>query len=335
MKSILITGASGFIGSFIVEEALRRGYSVWAGVRKSSSRRYLTDSRINFLEMDFAHKEVLAAQLKAHREANGAFDYVVHCAGATKCRQLSDFYTVNLVQTSAFVDALRSLGMTPRQFIFVSTLSVFGPIHEADYSPICESDTPQPNTAYGKSKLEAERYISSLADFPYVFLRPTGVYGPREGDYFLMAKSIKQHVDFSVGYKRQDLTFVYVKDVVQAVYAVIDSGVVRRAYFLSDGGVYPSRAFSDLIQREMGVKGVLRIKSPLWFLRVVSFVAERLARLAGKSSTLNGDKYKIMKQRNWQCDITPAERELGYKPAYNLERGVKETIDWYKKEGWL
>jgi nucleoside-diphosphate-sugar epimerase len=64
-------------------------------------------------------------------------------------------------------------------------------------------------------------------------------------------------------------------------------------------------------------------------------VAERMARLAGKSSTLNGDKYKIMKQRNWRCDITPAERELGYKPEYNLERGVKETIDWYKKEGWL
>jgi UDP-glucose 4-epimerase len=150
-----------------------------------------------------------------------------------------------------------------------------------------------------------------------------------------MAKSIKSHVDFSVGYRRQDLTFVYVKDVVQAVFAAIDSGVVRRAYFLTDGGIYPSRAFSDLIQREMGVKGVVRIKSPLWFLKVVSFVAERLARMAGKSSTLNMDKYNIMKQRNWQCDITPAVEEIGYKPEYNLERGVVETIKWYKKEGWL
>lgn len=335
MKNILITGASGFIGSFIVEEAVRRGYNVWAGVRRTSSRRYLSNPRINFLEMDFAHINVLTEQLKSHRDAHGVFDYVVHCAGATKCKDKKDFYTVNLEQTSAFADALRSLDMVPRQFIFVSTLSVFGPIHEADYTPIRENDTPQPNTAYGKSKLEAERYICSLTDFPYVFLRPTGVYGPRESDYYLMAKSIKQHVDFSVGFKRQDLTFVYVKDVVQAVYAVIDSGVVRRAYFLTDGGVYPSRAFSDLIQREMGVKGVLRIKSPLWFLKVVSFVAERAARIAGKSSTLNMDKYNIMKQRNWQCDIAPAERELGYKPAYNLERGVKETIEWYKKEGWL
>jgi UDP-glucose 4-epimerase len=57
--------------------------------------------------------------------------------------------------------------------------------------------------------------------------------------------------------------------------------------------------------------------------------------MAGKSSTLNMDKYNIMKQRNWQCDITPAVEEIGYKPEYNLERGVVETIKWYKKEGWL
>jgi UDP-glucose 4-epimerase len=67
----------------------------------------------------------------------------------------------------------------------------------------------------------------------------------------------------------------------------------------------------------------------------VSFVAERIGRLTGKSSTLNTDKYNIMRQRSWRCDITPAEVELGYKPAYNLERGVAETIAWYKREGWL
>jgi UDP-glucose 4-epimerase len=335
MKRILITGASGFIGSFIVEAALDRGLDVWAGIRSTSSKRYLTDERINFLELNFADRELLRSQIEGHRDKYGAFDYVVHCAGATKCRDKSDFNRVNNRQTCELVDALISLEMVPERFIFVSTLSVFGPIHEDNYAPIKESDTPRPNTAYGVSKLTAERYISSIADFPYVFLRPTGVYGPREADYFLMAKSIASHVDFSVGYKRQDLTFVYVKDVAQAVFAVIDSGVRRRAYFLSDGGVYPSRAFSDLIQSELGVSCVLRIKSPLCVLKAVSFVAEKLATLAGKSSTLNMDKYKIMKQRNWRCDITPAVEEIGYKPEYDLARGVAETISWYKREGWL
>ena len=225
--------------------------------------------------------------------------------------------------------------MVPKQFIYISTLSVFGPIHEKDYNPIKDSDLPAPNTAYGLSKLKAELYIQSIPGFPYVFYRPTGVYGPREMDYFLMAKSILNHMDFSVGFKRQDLTFVYVKDIVQAVFLGIEKQVSRRAYFLADGKVYKSRTFSDLIQKELGNPFVIRLKCPLILLKVVSLLAEFIATRSGKSSTLNSDKYKIMKQRNWQCDITPAMEELGYVPEYDLEKGVKEAIAWYKNEGWL
>lgn len=335
MESILVTGASGFIGSFIVEEAVRRQFGVWAGVRASSSREYLQDSRIHFLELDFAHPDKLRAQLSAHRAANGKFDYVVHCAGATKCVDKEDFNRVNHLQTRHFADALRELDMVPRQFIFISTLSVFGPIHEQDYAPITEHDTPMPDTAYGLSKLKAEQYLQSLSGFPYVIYRPTGVYGPREKDYFLMAKSIRQHTDFSVGFRRQDLTFVYVKDIVQAVFLGIEKQAVRRAYFLADGKVYRSRAFSDLIRKELGNPFVIRLKCPLIVLKVVSLLAEQWAKRRNATSTLNSDKYRIMKQRNWQCDITPTVDELGYRPAYDLERGVKETIAWYKDKGWL
>ena len=240
MKSVLVTGASGFIGSFIVEEALKRGFDVWAGIRSSSSREYLQDSRIHFLELDFAHSDVLCAQLSAHKEANGKFDYIIHCAGATKCVDKNDFDRVNYLQTRNFADTLRNLDMIPGQFVFISTLSVFGPVHEKSYTPIREEDTPLPNTAYGLSKLKAEAYLQSMPDFPYVIYRPTGVYGPREKDYFLMAKSIRQHTDFSVGFRRQDLTFVYVKDIVQAVFLGIEKQISRRAYFLADGKVYQS-----------------------------------------------------------------------------------------------
>jgi nucleoside-diphosphate-sugar epimerase len=150
-----------------------------------------------------------------------------------------------------------------------------------------------------------------------------------------MAKSIKQHVDFSVGYKHQDLTFVYVKDVVKVIFICIEKKVTRRAYFVTDGGVYPSRRFSDLIQKEMGNPFVIHIKCPLIVLKVVSLLAEMIATMSHKSSTLNSDKYKIMKQRNWRCDMTPTENELNFEPDYGLERGVAETISWYKKEGWL
>ena len=329
---ILVTGASGFIGSFIVEEALRQGMETWAAVRPSSSRKYLQDERIHFINLNLSSKEELISQLDGHE-----FDYVVHAAGATKCLHVDDFYRVNTEGTKNLADAIIALKMPIKRFVFVSSLSIFGAIREKQpYQEITEHDTPKPNTAYGKSKLKAERYLDSLGiGFPYIILRPTGVYGPREKDYFLMAKSIRQHTDFSVGYKRQDLTFVYVKDIVQAIFLGIEKEVSRRAYFLSDGKVYKSRAFSDLIQKELGDPFVIHIKCPLIVLKIVSLLAEFIATRSGKSSTLNSDKYKIMKQRNWQCDITPAVKELGYAPEYDLEKGVKETIAWYKNEGWL
>lgn len=335
MESILITGASGFIGSFVVEEAVRKGYATWAGMRPSSSKRYLQDDSIRFVNLDYAHPEVLRKQLEEHKEQHGAFDYIVHCAGVTKCFDKKDFERVNFEQTHNFVEALRVLDMVPKVFIYLSSLSIFGAIHESDYQPIVEQDIPQPNTAYGESKLKSERYLQGLVDFPYLILRPTGVYGPREKDYYLMAKSIKSHADFSVGYHRQDITFVYVKDVVQAIFLGIEKQIHGRCYFLSDGEVYQSRTFSDLIIKEMGNPFVVRIKSPIWFFKMVCAVSEAWSKLTHSTGTLNTDKYHIMKQRNWRCDITPAERELGYKPQYNLQRGVKETIEWYKEEGWL
>ena len=292
MASILITGASGFIGSFIVEEALKRKFAVWAGIRSSSSKKYLRERKIHFLELDFAHPNELRAQLSGHKGTYNKFDYIVHCAGLTKCRDKKEFDLVNYLQTKYFVDTLRELNMVPKQFIYISTLSVFGPVHEKDYAPIKETDICTPNTAYGLSKLKAELYIQSIPGFPYVFYRPTGVYGPREMDYFLMAKSIRNHMDFSVGFKRQDLTFVYVKDIVQAIFLGIEKQISRRAYFLSDGKVYKSSAFSDLIRKELGNPYVIRLRCPLIVLKVVSLLAEFVATRSGKSSTLNSDSIR-------------------------------------------
>ena len=329
---ILVTGASGFIGSYIVEEALRQGMETWAAVRPSSSRKYLQDERIHFINLNLSSKEELISQLDGQE-----FDYVVHAAGATKCLHAEDFYRVNTEGTKNLVGALIALKMPIKRFVFVSSLSIFGAIREEQpYQEITEHDTPHPNTAYGKSKWEAEKYLDSRgSQCPYIILRPTGVYGAREKDYFLMAKSIKQHVDFAVGYKRQDITFVYVQDVVQAVFLALDHGMNGRKYFLSDGGVYQSTAFSDLIRKELDNPWMLRIKAPIWVLRIVTFFGEYIGRITGKMSALNNDKYNILKQRNWRCDIEPAMDELGYHPHYPLERGVKLAIKWYKENHWL
>ena len=199
-----------------------------------------------------------------------------------------------------------------------------------------EDDEIGPISVYGKSKLKAEEVLRKEGEgLPYVILRPTGVYGPREKDYFMMAKSIKGHMDFAVGFKRQDITFVYVKDVVQAVFRAIEHGKTGRAYFLSDGQVYQSATFSNLIHEELGRPWWIRIKAPIWLLRIITFFGERMAHLTGKISALNDDKYNIMKQRNWRCDIRPAQQELGFEPQVKLEEGVRRSIAWYKKNKWL
>ncbi len=326
---ILITGASGFIGSFLVEHALSEGHEVWAAVRATTNRRYLQDERIHFIELNLSSEAQLQQQLTAHLEAtHRPFDHVIHAAGATKCRRAEDFFTVNAEGTGHLALSLQLTGaLRPEgRFVFISSLSVMGPCHEADNKEITLADTPRPNTAYGASKLMAESLLADVRGLNYIILRPTGVYGPRERDYALMAQSIRRHIDFAVGYRPQALTFIYVADLVHAAFLALNHGPRGAKYFLTDGGVYSSRAFSDLIQERLGVKCVLHLTAPLWFLRTVCWLSEKLARLLGTTSTLNTDKYRIMRQRNWRCNINPARQELGYEPQWPLKRGVKHTF---------
>ncbi|MCI6702059.1 MAG: NAD-dependent epimerase/dehydratase family protein [Prevotella sp.] len=343
---ILITGATGFIGSFVAEEALRQGMEVWAAVRKSSSTAYLGEGRIERIELDLSSERQLIDSFSSHR-----FDYVVHCAGVTKCIDSRDFFRVNTEGTKHLVNALRATRQPLKRFVYLSSLSVYGPVREKmPYTAIRTDDIPCPNTAYGRSKLAAEAFLDSLLTlspeasgngdraeepFPFVVLRPTGVYGPREKDYFMMASSIKKHLDLSVGFRPQDLTFIYVSDVVQAVFLALERGRTGGKYFLSDGGVYSSRTFSDLLRRELGNPWLLRLRVPLWILRAIAGIGELAGRATGKATALNNDKYHIMKQRNWHCDIEPARRELGFHPAVMLDEGVKRSVEWYRREGWL
>ena len=341
-KRILITGASGFVGSHLVEAALERGFETWAAVRRHSSRRYLTDPRLHFIELDLSSPLAVRSALADFKIRTGLFDYVVHAAGVTKARRREEFFEGNTEATRNLADALVEIGMLPRKFVLLSSLSIMGairqePAEQTDgscYAPILASDVPRPNTAYGESKLQAENYLRGLEGFPLVVLRPTGVYGPRDKDYLLMARSVARGIDFGVGLRRQEITFIYVKDLVEAVFLACERAEAGRVYLLSDGQTYSSQAFSLLLQRYMGVRRVLHPTAPLALLRVVCACGDVAARV-GRLSALNSDKYHILSQRNWRCDITPARQELGYEPRYSLERGVAETVAWYRREGWI
>jgi nucleoside-diphosphate-sugar epimerase len=330
MKKILITGSSGFIGSYLVEEALANNYDVYAGIRKNSSTEYLQDTRIKFIELDFSDKDALNNQISE----SPYFEYIVHNAGLTKALRKSDYYMTNFQYTRDFVDVLIDQNKVPEKFIYMSSLASYGPGDPTTLEPIKISDAQKPVTSYGKSKLEAEKYISALSEFPYVIIRPTAVYGPREQDLLTVFKLINNHVEFLIGRKKQHFTFLYVKDLAKLVCKVLGSEIVNKSYFVSDGNVYDGKLLGRTIKDALGKKAI-SIRVPVSLARFIAACVEGTQYITGKQHILNLDKINELECVNWQCDIRPVMEDFNFKPEYDLTTGIGETTDWYRKNKWL
>lgn len=329
MKTLLIIGAGGFIGGFIAAEGLRRGYEVWAGVRESTSRRYLKDERLHFAVFDYDSPDAIASALQEYKPESGRWDYIIWNLGATKCANFQDFNRINFGYLRTFVDALTAADMLPERFLFMSSLSALGPGDEKGYSPLTSKTVPNPNTRYGLSKIKAETYLEMQPGLNWIIFRPTGVYGPHEKDYLMMIEMIDKHWDIGMGFRRQMLTFIYVKDLVDAMFDALAAGVCKKKYIISEPRAYTQKQFRDIVGRLLGKKWVIPLKLPMWMVYGVSTICEKWGTLTLKPSTLNRDKYKIMKQRNWNCDVSDAVRDFGFNPQFDLERGLQETIAAY------
>lgn len=331
-KTLLVVGAGGFIGGFIAAEGLRRGMDVTVAVRQSTSRRYLTDPRLRFLVLDYddpaAMKNALADFVS--KEGNPQkWDYIIYNLGATKAINYLDFKKVNYDYLRSFTEALKDLRIYPHRFLYMSSLSAMGPGDEVNYSPITSDRTPDPDTRYGRSKVMSEQFLEHFSGLPWIIFRPTGVYGPHEKDYLMMIQAIDRHFDFTVGMKKQLLTFIYVDDLVNAMFDAFTADVINRKYIISEDRAYTQKEFRSIVSHALGDKWVIPVKMPLWMVYAASYVAERIGKLRMKPSTLNTDKYIIMKQRNWNADISDARREFGFNPQVDLEEGIRRTVEAY------
>ena len=356
-----MVGAGGFAGGFICEECLRRGWEVWAGVRESTSRRYLTDPRLRFVTLDFEEPQTLAPTLRAaldgHNGARGEgtggdvsegkatdvsaeteprrrWDYIIYNLGATKCVNFSDFNRINYTYLRHFTEAVKEAGCVPEKMLYISSLSAMGPADERGYTPYTEQMIPMANTRYGASKLKAEMWLATCG-IPTVIFRATGIYGPRDKDYYLMFKTIKAGFDFSVGFRRQLLSFLYVEDLARACCDALEKATAGQTYIVGEPTAYTQKEFRTLAAKAMGKKAVVPVRMPLWAVRLVSAVAEKIGVARGKPSTLNTDKYRIMAQRNWNIDVAKARRDFGFDPRVGLPEGVRRCVEWYAAEGWL
>ena len=331
---VLIVGAGGFAGSWLVEEALARGFEVWAGIRQSTSRKWLSQPEINFLFLDFENPRGLADTLSTALPPGESWDYIVYNLGATKCLRFADFSRINYEYLRDFTTAVKAAGMIPRKMLYMSSLSVMGPGDEKGYRPFDEKAIPIPNTRYGASKLKAEMWLATCG-IPTVIFRPTGLYGPRDHDYFLMIESIDKGFDFSVGFRRQMLTFLYAGDLARAVFDALDKAPAGETYCLAENRAYSQKEFRRITARLLGKRFVMPVRMPLWAVKAVCFLAEKWGVARLKPSTLNRDKYRIMKQRNWNVDISNAARDFGFSPSVSLEEGLRRSIDWYRGQEWL
>lgn len=332
-KKVLVVGAGGFVGGFLVYEGLKRGYEVWAGVRGTTSREYLQEMDLNFVEFDFDKPETLDKTLRAAMP-EGSWDYIIYNLGATKVMKYSDFSRINYDYLRRFTEALKRTGLEPECLLYMSSLSALGEGDESGATPFTEDSIPRPNTKYGASKLKAELWLQT-AGIPYIIFRPTGIYGPRDHDYYLMFKSIARGFDFSVGFRRQMLTFIYVEDLVRAVYMALERAPRNEIYHISEARSYTQKEFRRIAMSKMKKRVVIPMRMPLWVVKTVSAIAEKWGVARNKPSTLNNDKYKIMKQRNWQVDTCKATESFGFTAPTDLETGVSRTMDWYRKHKWL
>ncbi len=333
-KRVLVVGAGGFAGGFIVEEGLKRGYRVTAALRESTSRRYLTSPGIEFLTLDFDDPESLAGRLRASLPEGERYDYIVYNLGATKCLRFADFNRINYLYLRDFTEALEQSGMMPEKMLYMSSLSAMGKGDEKGYTPFTEERIPAPDTRYGSSKLKAEMWLAT-SHIPYVIFRATGLYGPRDKDYFLMFESIGKGWDFSVGYRKQLLSFLYIEDLARAIYDALEKAPTGETYIVAHPSTYTQKEFRHIVGEVMGKRFVVPMRLPLAGVRMVCAVAEKIGVARGKPSTLNRDKFNILAQRNWGVDVGKARRDFGFSPAIDLEEGVRRSVEWYKREGWL
>ncbi len=324
----LVTGARGFIGSFLVEKLIENGYEVKCILRKKGSDlKWLNGLSFEQVEGDILHPDSL-------KDAVADVDIIFHLAGCTKALRREEYYNVNVTGTQNLLDAVVKFNPSVKRFVHVSSLAAAGP--SFDGRLLKEGQDCHPVSHYGKSKCESEKVVIEFFDkLPITMVRPPAVFGPRDRDVLTYFKYGKKGILPILAGGERTASFVYVKDLVNGIIlAAENNSSVRQTYYLCDEKPYTWDEFGGAIASELNVK-TRRLVMPVFLSFWASFFSELFSRFTRKPSILSLDKYKEIKMNHWVCSSEKAKKELGFKPEYGLGKGIKETAEWYLANGWL
>jgi nucleoside-diphosphate-sugar epimerase len=316
----LVTGATGFIGSHLCEELVKRGYSVTCLVRETSNLIWIETLDLKLVKGDCTDRESLF-------HAVHDFDYIFHLAGVTKSPTDNAFFSTNTKGTENLIKAVAEKNPKLKRFVYLSSLSAAGPSRNG--TPLDEQANPSPVSSYGRSKLEGEKAILKYKDtIPITILRPAAVYGPRDRDFLVLFKMIKKGVfpDWGKSY----YSFLYVDDLVQGIILCAESTEAEgKTYFLSENTFHSNEEILKVISSALNAKAV-RLKVPKFIIPFCSFIGEKT-----NTSIINKDKIKEFTHSHWICNARKAKDEIGFIPRVVIKKGMKWTADWYRIHRWL
>lgn len=328
---ILVTGATGFLGSHVVEQLLQQGFRVKCLIR--------THSDISFLKM-LQSIEFFTAELhdiNALCHAMSDVDAIIHCAALIKAREKNEFYNVNVRGTESLFQAAKRVGSTLQRVVLVSSLAAAGPAKKD--KPHTEENLlfSTPISEYGRSKRDAEYQAYKFMDcLPITILRFPIIYGPRDKQTLLFFKAVKRGLLLLPLKGQHHLSVLYVVDAATALIQAIKCQVpTGQLYYLSDGTI---RTWQNMLSElAFSAPNRMRLKIPLSrkVMMLAAFFAEQYSRITHKNVMLTQDKINELNHLYWTCENKKAQQDLAWKPQVNWEEGVKLTYTWYKNAGWL
>ncbi|MBU0740746.1 NAD-dependent epimerase/dehydratase family protein [bacterium] len=327
---VALTGATGFLGGHIADALLARGCRLRASVRATSDQRWIRDKGLETIEAvlappsgapDEAGLETLDALL------DGA-ERVIHCAGVVRARDEAGYRRANTLSTRRLLEAAARAGSV-RAFVLISSLAASGP--SAPGRPRREDDPCAPITAYGRSKVEAESLLERDWPFRTAALRPPALYGPRDRAFLPLFKAAGRGLGARIG-RVKELSLVDGRDAARAAVLLAEDERARGAYFVEDGMPHAIADLTAALSRGFG-RPILTLPLPVGLLRL-------FARLVGGTRAqalplLAEDRLVDVSVDGWACTGEKIRRELGFSDARDLDTGFAETLDFYRREGWL